>query len=128
MKALLLLGILALAPLEAFAADAPKSGAGTELIDPSGGRYSLHFDPIDRNLDLTKLDEGTAAPAEVKLRISQQNASPVDLSLKALDTPYEPIRYVGHFEEWNGSMMGFEVEVSFDQKTWKRLGRIFSGE
>ena len=53
---------------------------------------------------------------------------PLVLKLHTLEVPQMPIRYTGHFNEWNGSVAGLEVEMSFDKKTWKKVKRFFGVE
>jgi hypothetical protein len=125
MNSLLLLALVTLAPLEAFAADKEALTAWKEEVDSTDGRYALAVDPADARVDLSSLDKSAAAPAEVKLKLRRKNAAPVELRLKTLDRPNEPIRYTGSYASWNDSVVGFEVEVSFDRKSWRKIGRFF---
>ena len=126
MKIIFLLSLITLTPLDSFGAENGKKGNWTEVVNlPDDGQYSLNFDPDDSRVDVTKLDPGSALPAEMKLRILREGDSPLDLKLKALDPPADINRYTGEFEPWNGSVMGFELEMSFDKTTWKKVERIF---
>ncbi|MGZ3653156.1 MAG: hypothetical protein ACXVB9_12270 [Bdellovibrionota bacterium] len=125
MRSLLLLSFFIFTPLTAIAAADGRTGNWTEVVDSADGKYSLDYDQGEKRVDVTKLDQETAAPAAVKLRIMRKNGKPLDLKLKTLETPNSPIRYTGQFEDWNGSVMGFEMDMSFDKKTWKKLKRVF---
>jgi hypothetical protein len=120
MKKIFLLFVLALSPQNAFSSNEGRTGNWTEVVEAPEGRYSLDFNAVDSLVDVTKLDDETAMPSAIKIRIHRKNDRPLDLRLKALDIPNEPLRYSGRFQDWNGSVMGFELQMSFDKKLGKK--------
>lgn len=112
----------------AAAAAATSSGKWTEVFDSEEGRYTLNFDENQKKLDVTKLGTEGKAPSAVKIRIHRKHDRPLDLSLHVIELPNEPLRYTGSFDKWNGSVIGFEVDFSFDKKTWKKVKRFLGAK
>lgn len=102
-----------------------KTGAWKEVVDCDGGKYEVAYEPGSDKVDVTKLDDGKA-PSSVKLKIHRKDAKPFDLSLHTLAVPDQPIRYEGDLREWKDqSVVGFELGMSFDKKSWKSVKRFF---
>jgi hypothetical protein len=115
--------------LPAIAWAEPKSGIWSEEVDVGQGRYTLDFDGERSVVEFAPRDAGAAPPAAVKLRIHRKKGPPLDLHLHTLIKPETPVRYEGELREWqNQSVVGFELDVSFDKKTWKKVKRFFSSK
>jgi len=69
-------------------------------------------------------EEGRGSkPPQLRLRILRENDRPFEISLHLVERPAELPVYHMEASPWNGSVAGFELEFSFDKKTWKRVGR-----
>jgi hypothetical protein len=103
------------------AADA-ESLSWQEALHSPMGTYSVHVK--EKKVEVVRTD-----PAEKKqvpylrLKVHRKDRSPLEVRLQTLETPDEPLRYTGHISPWNRSIVGFTLEMSFDKKTWTRLGQ-----
>jgi len=91
-----------------------------EKIEDSGKTYLLKVVPKEKKIQVTAEKEGAA---HLRVRIHRKNDRPLDLKLKTLEPKEGGVNYTGHLDTWNDSMVGFQLQVSFDKKTWKNLGK-----
>jgi len=92
-----------------------------ETLQTEDGVYHVRIDKDEKTIDVVRNDSKSAAPAEVRMLIHRKNKKPLEVRLHAIEKPDQPLRYTGRIDPWNGSMIGFELEFSFDRKTWKRI-------
>lgn len=110
-------GIAFLFTLSVFAAEEVLQ----EELKTDQGQYSVRVEPKNKKLEIKKVDGGSAAP-HMRVRILRKNDRPLELRLHTLSDPKLPPTYFGKIDHWNESHIGLELEVSFDKKTWKKLG------
>ncbi len=65
-----------------------------------------------------------ARPGAVKIRILRKNKRPLEVKLKLMEPKEDLFHYTGKASPWTGSIVGFELEWSFDKKTWKKLKKL----
>lgn len=94
-------------------------------MDSGDGKYSLTYNPDASRFEVLNLDGKAPLPKMVKLSVHRKNAPPLELKLETVTAPSEPIRYLGQFRQWDASVTGVQMEMSFDKKTWKSVGRFF---
>lgn len=92
-----------------------------EEIKSEQGQYSVRVEPKNKKVEIKKVDGGKAAP-HMRVRILRKNDRPLELRLHTLSDPNLPPTYFGKIDHWNESHVGIELEVSFDKKTWKKIG------
>lgn len=92
-----------------------------EKIEDSGKTYLLKVAPKDKKIQVIAEKEGDTP--HLRVRIHRKNDRPLDLSLKTLEPKDGGVNYTGHLDAWNDSMVGFQLQMSFDKKTWKNLGK-----
>ncbi len=92
-----------------------------EEIKSEQGQYSVRVEPKNKKVEIKKVDGGAGAP-HMRVRILRKNDRPIELRLHTLSDPNVPPTYFGKIDHWNESHVGLELEVSFDKKTWKKIG------
>jgi hypothetical protein len=63
-------------------------------------------------------------PGNLKIRILRKNKRPLEVKLHLMAKEDNLFAYTGKASPWAGSLMGFELEFSFDKKTWKKVLKI----
>jgi hypothetical protein len=115
----------------ALAADAPPSKIDVaapvhQTIEDHGAKYNVTVNPEAQTVEVTREGPTLNSPPQLRLRIRRDPKPPIDVRLQALQPLNEPaVRYSGRIDKWNQSYMGFELQFSFDKKTWSRLGELF---
>jgi hypothetical protein len=97
------------------------------LIEESVGSGDSAFRvKIDQELsEVHVVQEKPGAQAgAVKVRLLRKNQKPLEVKLKLMEKKEELFQYTGKAGPWSGSIVGFELEWSFDKKTWKKLKKI----
>lgn len=83
--------------------------------------YALSIDKKEKNVVLEGKAPVSKAPEAVRLMIQRKGQKPLELRLHATERPDGIPRYSGRAEQWNGNMVGFELEFRFDKKSWKKI-------
>lgn len=98
-----------------------------ELIEESVGSGDSAFRvKIDQELSEVKVvqEKPGARPGAVKMRILRKNQKPLEVKLHLIEKKEDLFQYTGKASPWSGSIVGFELEWSFDKKTWKKLKKL----
>lgn len=97
-------------------------------IKSEEGEFLVKVEPGKR-VEVKKVDPAPGAPPHLRLRLYRENDRPMEVRLHTLEIPGEGVKYAGELDRWNDSVVGLQLEFSFDKKTWKKLGerikRIF---
>jgi len=116
--------LIALLPLEAMSEDLGSDPSIlSDTINAAQGKFSVRIDREKKVVEVTREDDQSLPAPELRVRIFRKNDRPLDVRLHMLRPVDQPLRYDGRVEGWNGSMVGAQVDFSFDKKTWKKLGR-----
>jgi hypothetical protein len=96
-----------------------------DTVTSPEGSYFVHVD--ERNQKIRVIPEKATKDSypAIKIRILRKNDRPLDLRLRVLDHSQSPLQYAGKIGPESSSMIGLEMRVSFDRKTWKKIGAIF---
>lgn len=126
---LLLFGLAILLPSPGFSKPAAGNAAAwSKTIDEGETQYLLKVDPGQRRIEV--LEEGPTrnVPRHLRVLIHRKNDRPFELGLVPMmpdpARQADSLRYSGRVDRWNQSYIGFELQVSFDKKTWKRVGHL----
>ncbi len=92
-----------------------------DTITSPEGSFQVKIDSREKRVEVVQAQPGK--PGHLRLRILRQAKKPLEVRLHVAEKPEDPFRYTGKADPWNGSMIGFELEWSFDKKTWKKLGK-----
>jgi anti-sigma-K factor RskA len=97
-----------------------------QTIEDQGAKYLVTVEPEKHKIEVVREGPTLSSPPQLRLRIHRDPEPPIDIRLRAIQ-PQDPspLRYAGRIDKWNQSYMGFELQFSFDKKTWSRLGKIF---
>jgi hypothetical protein len=112
-----LMMILLLAANTAFSAEKTLE----ENVQTENGQYSVKVLPQEKKVEITKVD-GKDAPPYMRIKILRKKNRPLELRLHTMNDLNFPPRFTGKIDHWNESHVGLEMEISFDQKTWKKIG------
>lgn len=96
------------------------SEAWEEKIQAESGQYVVKVQP--KRVEVARIEAGPGAPPHMRMRILRKNNRPLEVRLHTINRPESPVKYTGGIDRWNDSYLGFELEFSFDRKTWKKLG------
>lgn len=113
-------GAFALVCLASLPAQAEEK-AWEEKFSSDTGNYVVRVEP--RKVEVKRVEPGPGAPPYMRLRILRPNDRPLEIRLKTIAAPNDPTRYQGKLDRWSQSNIGLELEISFDKKTWRRLGK-----
>ena len=123
--------LLTMAPLVRAADKAVKAvptqkNMQSDTISSGEGEFKVLFDTETREVEV--LREGqNAAPPYLRLKVLRRKQPPLEIKLHAIERPEtQPPgmgRYVGKADTWNGSVAGFEIDISFDKQVWKKIKR-----
>ena len=102
-----------------------SSESWSQTVESGNARYSILYDHDASRFEVVNLKEGVATPGMMKISIHRKHAAPLVLKLKSVEAPNQPIRYLGDFRQWDASVTGVQLEMSFDKKTWRNVGRFF---
>lgn len=92
-----------------------------ENVATENGQYSVKVMPQEKKVEITKVD-GKDAPPYMRIKILRKKSRPLELRLHTMNDLNFPPRFTGKIDHWNESHIGLEMEISFDQKTWKKIG------
>lgn len=92
-----------------------------ENVTTENGQYSVKVMPQEKKVEITKVD-GKDAPPYMRIKILRKKSRPLELRLHTMNDLNFPPRFTGKLDHWNESHIGLEMEISFDQKTWKKIG------
>ncbi len=92
-----------------------------ETIQSPEGNFQVSIDRKEKKVEVVR--ESAGKPAHLRVRILREQKKPLEVRLHLASKPEDPFRYAGKADQWNGSLVGFELEWSFDKKTWKKLGK-----
>ncbi len=109
--------LLLLVSSVAFSADKTLE----ESVATENGQYSVKVMPQEKKVEITKVD-GKDAPPYMRIKILRKKSRPLELRLHTMNDLNFPPRFTGKIDHWNESHIGLEMEISFDQKTWKKIG------
>jgi hypothetical protein len=93
-----------------------------EKIQADSGIFSVKVVPNKKKVEVVKVDAGKDAPPYMRIRVLRKDKRPLELRLHTLNDPKMPPTYSGKMDQWNDSHIGIELEMSFDKKTWKKIG------
>ncbi len=116
----ILLSLALLASLPAYAVDV------LEEIVVDDDSYALSIDKKEKNVVVEGKAPVSKAPDAVRLLIHRKGKKPLELRLHATERPDGLPRYSGRAEQWNGNMIGFQLEFRFDKKSWKTILKKFT--
>ena len=116
MKRVLFVGIIFFAALWAQAQELLKDSVETEEA-----AYIISIDKRKKVVEVVRSNSKTNPPLALRLLIQRKDKKPIEVLLHAMDRPDGLQGYRGHLGQWNGSMVGFQLDFSFDRKTWKRI-------
>lgn len=127
MNKILFLGILCI-PLffsSAFdvAAQEDEAKVWNETIQSPEGNFQVRIDRRERKVEVVQ-EKAPGKPGHLRVRILRKEEKPLEIRLHLAERPEDPFRYTGKASQWNGSLVGIELEWSFDKKTWKKLKKI----
>jgi len=97
-----------------------KDEGWQEKVVAESGQYLVKVQP--KKVEVARVESGPGAPPHMRMRILRKNDRPLEIRLHTIERTQEPILYTGGIERWKDSYIGFELEFSFDRKTWKKLG------
>lgn len=93
-----------------------------ETIQSPEGNFQVKIDRRQKKVEVVR-EKAPGKPPHLRVRILRQEKRPLEVRLHLVEKPEDPFRYTGKADQWNGSLIGFELEWSFDKKTWKKLGQ-----
>jgi hypothetical protein len=105
-----------------LAISAEEASSFEEKIQSDSGNYSVKVEPKKKKIEVVKVDAGKDVPPYMRIRVLRKDSRPLELRLHTLNDPKMPPTYSGKFDQWNDSHIGIELEMSFDKKTWKKIG------
>jgi hypothetical protein len=119
------LGVLIIGSLVAALpyAQGEADKAWGDLIDSDIGKFSVSVQPAQKKVEVKKVAGDQKSPPYLRVRVLRPNDRPLELKLKTIERVNSPLSYTGRADSWGDSYTGLEVDFSFDQKTWKRLGK-----
>ena len=123
MKALLVLGAVLAAVVPGWAKDGDSAKELRSEMQTEQGSYSVSVRPAEKRIEVKKIGGSEGTPPHLRVRFQRPNDRPLELRLHTIERPESPLLYTGQLKHWNGSYVGLELDISFDKKTWKRLGK-----
>jgi len=105
-----------------IAQDEAETRIVEETILSPEGSFQVKIDGRKKRVDVVQ-EKAAGKPRHLRVRILRQDKRPLEVRLHVTAKQEDPFRYTGRADKWNGSLIGFELEWSFDKKTWKSLGR-----
>lgn len=105
----------------AFAAE------GSALVEESVKGHEAEFHVrLDEELSEVKViqQKPLEKAGNVKIRILRKNQKPLEVKLHLLENKQDQFTYAGKASAWKGNLVGFELDFSFDKKTWKKLKKL----
>lgn len=93
-----------------------------ETIQSPEGNFQVKIDSKKRKVEVVS-EKPPGKSGHLRVRILRHEKRPIEVRLHLTEKPEDPFRYTGKADRWNGSLVGFELEWSFDRKTWKKLGK-----
>jgi|GEM_PF-6732861 len=103
------------------AGDAEEKVWNETILSPEGN-YRVTVDRKEKKVEVVG-EKVPGKPAHLRMRILRENQKPLEVRLHLKERAEDPFRYTGKADPWNGSLLGVELEWSFDKKTWKKLGK-----
>jgi hypothetical protein len=103
-------------------ADENEAKVWNETIRSTEGDFQVSIDRKEKKVEVVR-SSAPGKPPHLRVRILRQQKKPLEVRLQLASKPEDLFRYTGKADQWNGSLIGFELEWSFDKKTWKKLGR-----
>jgi hypothetical protein len=97
----------------------------TDTIDSQEGQFSVSVNSTEKKVEVVRETQKPGLPPQLRIRLLRKNDRPLELKLHLVDQSNQLPRYSGDASMWNGSVVGAQLEFSFDKKTWKRLGKMF---
>ncbi len=97
----------------------------TGQVDGQESAFSILLAPKEKSVQVTREKGDGTLPPHLRLRIHRRNDRPLDVRLAPIVPPSSEVvgaHYGGVMDQWNQSYVGFELQFSFDKKTWKRIG------
>ncbi len=98
----------------------------TVQADDGGDKFTVQLDQTQKTVEVVRENQNAGKPPHLRLRILRKNDRPFEVKLHLVDRPNDIPRYSGDASLWQGSVVGFQLEFSFDKKTWKRVGKTVS--
>jgi len=83
--------------------------------------FAVIIDSETKTANIIRSDDRAGPSPQLRVMIRRQQGAEVEIRLRAIEKPDAPLRYSGEAKDWDGSMTGFRVELSFDGKHWKTL-------
>lgn len=123
MKTLIFCSAIFLAAAASITFAAERQPAWTKKIRATEGNYRVNASEQDDRVEVVRLNGQSPAPSHLRMRVLRKNDSPLEVTLKTIEPQGNLPRYAGNASLWNQSVIGIQLEFSFDQKVWKRLGR-----
>jgi hypothetical protein len=93
-----------------------------ETIRSPEGDFQVKIDRKEKKVEVVR-ERSSGDPGHLRVRILRREKQPLEVRLHLISIPEDPFRYTGKADRWNGSLIGFELEWSFDKKIWKRIGK-----
>lgn len=114
--------LLCMAPFTAFRGEAMEgSGSLNEVLQGDEGVYSVNVEPEAKKVEVIRLDDGSPQLPYVRMKVLRKNDKPLEIHLRTMNRGRDFPTYEGHFDQWQNSYIGVQLEFSFDKKTWKKL-------
>jgi len=123
-ETLALWGLMAVIAAGATALAGEKKPTWSGELVSEQGKFAVSVKPAEKLVEVRRIEGGGATPPHLRLRVLRENDRPFELRLHLTEPPGQPLFYTGRLKQWNESNAGVELDLSFDSKTWKRLGRV----
>lgn len=94
-----------------------------ETVSEGDASFQVRLDQELSEVRITQ-QKPMEQPGAVKMRILRKNKKPLEVKLHLIEKKEDLFSYTGKASPWAGSLIGFELEFSFDKKTWKKIKRM----